>query len=144
LSTQESTTPEADRAGIDHIRDAHVASLNAGDGEGWAALFTQDGVQMPPNAPANVGIESIRGFSQGLLSLFRVEFSLTVDEVRIAGDWAFERGAYRITLHPKAGGGAMGDNGKYITIYERPAGGGWGVARDIWNSDNPPPLLSQD
>jgi ketosteroid isomerase-like protein len=68
-----------------------------------------------------------------------VEFSLSVEEVKAAGDWAFERGGYRNVLHPKAGGSHMGDNGKYVTIYQRQPGGSLGMARDIWNSDNPPP-----
>ncbi len=37
------------------VRDAHVAGLDAGDAEAWVAQFTDDGVQMLPNAPANVG-----------------------------------------------------------------------------------------
>ena len=126
--------------GLDSLREAHVAALNAGDGDAWVACFTADAVQMPPNAPANVGAENIRGWSGGMLAVFGVEFALSPEEVQPAGpEWAFERGTYTITLTPKTGGDPIRDVGKYITLYQRQADGTWRMARDIWNSNNPPP-----
>ena len=130
--------PPADLEAIDRVRHAHVTALNRGDVEAWAALFSEDGVQMPPHVQANVGRPMIRTWSQGFLHPFHVNFALEVDEVRVSGEWAFELGRYTITLTPKAGGPAIGDVGKYITIYQRQADESWKVGRDIWNSDNPP------
>jgi uncharacterized protein (TIGR02246 family) len=130
-----------DLEAIDRVREAHVAALNAGDAEAWVAQFTDDGVQMPPNAPANVGRTMIGSRSRAFLDQFRLQFALAVDEVRVLGEWAFECGAYTINLHPKSGGPAMQDIGKYITVYQRISGDTWRMARDIWNSSNPPPGL---
>ena len=80
-------------------------------------------------------------WSQTFLSQFRVQFALTVDEVRVLGEWALERGAYRISLNPIAGGPPIQDIGKYITVYQRKPGDLWRIARDIWNSSNPPPKM---
>ena len=41
---------------------------------------TANAVQMPPNAPANVGAENIRGWSGGMLAAFGVEFALSPEE----------------------------------------------------------------
>jgi ketosteroid isomerase-like protein len=68
-----------------------------------------------------------------------VKFALSVTELQVAGDRAFESGAYTITLTPDAEGQAIQDVGKYITVYQRLSSGGWAVARDIWNSDQPLP-----
>ena len=126
--------------GIDRTREAHIAALNDGEADAWVACFAADAVQMPPNSPPNVGADSIRAWSGGLLAAFRPEFSLLPDEVQLAGaDWAFERGTYTITLTPRAGGEPIRDVGKYITIYQRQADEAWVMARDIWNSNNPPP-----
>jgi uncharacterized protein (TIGR02246 family) len=127
---------EADLNAIDRVREQHVAALNAGDADAWVAEFTDDGVQMPPNAPANIGKEAITAWSQGFLSHFRVQFALDVDEVRILDEWAFERGDYSIALDPSAGGSSLKDTGKYITLYKREPSGTWRMARDIWNSSN--------
>ena len=139
MTKYERSGRQTDLDAIDKVRDAHVAALNAGDVERWVAQFTEDGVQMPPHAPANVGKAMIAAWSQGLLAHFRVQFALAVDEVRVLGEWAFERGGYTIGLHPQAGGPPMQDVGKYITLYERKGGETWRMARDIWNSSNPPP-----
>jgi uncharacterized protein (TIGR02246 family) len=133
MSQQEQKNNRADVAAINQVREAHIA----GDMNAWAATFTEDGVQMPPNAPANLGRESIRIWSQAFIAPFRVEFTLAVDELRLLGDWAFERGTYTVNLRPKTGGEPIRDVGKYITIYERKPSGAWGMARDIWNSNNP-------
>jgi len=130
---------EADLSAIDKVRDAHVAALNVSDASAWAAQFADDGVQMPPNAPANVGKAMIASWSHAMLSQFRVQFALSVDEVRVRGEWAFERGGYTISLSPTAGGSPVRDSGKYITIYERKPADTWRMARDIWNSSNPAP-----
>ena len=127
---------EADLKAIDSVREQHVAALNDGDADAWVSKFTEDAVQMPPNAPANFGKEAIGAWSQGFLSHFRVQFALDAGEVRILDEWAFERGDYTIALDSKAGGLSMKDAGKYITLYKREPSGTWRMARDIWNSSN--------
>ena len=121
---------EADLSAIDNARDAHVAALNLNDSRAWAAQFADDAVQMPPNAPANVG-KMIGPWCHAMLTQFRVQFALSVDEVRVLGEWAFERGGYTISLTPTAGGAPMRDSGNYITIYERKPADTWKMARDI-------------
>jgi uncharacterized protein (TIGR02246 family) len=134
-------TVELDLEEIDKVREAHIRSLNTDDAATWAKLFTEDGVQMPPNASPNVGSQAILAWSQGFLSMFSAEFALDVQEIQVFGDWAFERGTYRINLTPKSGDGSLKDVGKYITLYQRQPDGCWKVARDIWNSNNPPPQM---
>ena len=129
---------------IDMTREAHVAAVNSGDVDAWAATFANDGVQMPPNAPANVGRDNIQAWSGEFLGAFGAELSLAPDEVQIAGaDWAFERGTYEITLSPKTGGEPIQDAGKYITVYQRQPDDTWALARDIWNSSNPLPGMPE-
>jgi uncharacterized protein (TIGR02246 family) len=139
MSRPDETTSKADLLAIDQVRDAHVTALNSGDADAWVGVFSEDAVQMPPNFPANTGREAIRQWSKGFLDAVRAEFALEVEEVRVAGDWAFERGTYRIRVTPRAGGESFPDTGKYITIYEKQPDGAWRMARDIWNSNNPIP-----
>lgn len=139
MTRYEQTATETDQEAIDRVRETHVSAVNAGDAEAWAAQFTDDGVQMPPHAPANIGRTAIAGWSQGFMGLFSLEFALAVDEVHVQDDWAFERGTYTITLNPKAGGPPMQDAGKYLTVYQRKPGDSWRMARDIWNSNAPLP-----
>ena len=132
------STSKSDVEAIEAVRQTHEAALNARDAVAWAGVFTEDAVQMPPNAPANVGKANIGSWAAGFLAaMTRVKFSLYVSELQIAGDRAIESGAYAISLTPDGGGPVMEDAGKYITIYQRLLAGGWAVARDVWNSDQP-------
>ena len=123
---------------IDQTREAHILALNKGDAEAGAALFTDDGVQMPPHMPSNIGRAVIRTSSQVLADHYHSKFALTVDEVRVTADWAFESGGYTNKLTPHAGGPCIEDVGKYIMIYQRELENTWRIAYDIWNSDLPP------
>ena len=132
---------DKDIIAIDRVRDSHIAALNAGDAGTWVAQFADDGVQMPPNGPANVGKPMIAAWCRAMLSQFHVQFALSVDEIRVLGEWAFERGGYSISLSQSAGGPPMRESGKYITIYTKQRDENWRMARDIWNSDNPAPAI---
>ena len=98
MSQQAQSTNQADVEAITKVREAHIAAVNDGDVNAWVATFTDDGVQMPPNAPANCGSEPIRPWSQAFVAPFHIQFTLFVDEVQAAGSWGFERGTYKINL----------------------------------------------
>ena len=130
---------EADVEAINSLRDEFIALDNAGDAAGLASLYTNDAVLMPPNQAAVTGNQAIESGFQTTFDQFTIEFTLAPDEVEVVGDWAFDRGTYMIALTPKADGEPMEDRGKYIVILRRQADGCWKIARDMWNSDNPPP-----
>ena len=60
------------------------------------------------------------------------------DEVRVAGDWAFARGNYSVTLTPRQGGDVVTVDGKYLTVFQLQADGSWKIHRDIFNSNGSP------
>ena len=57
------------------------------------------------------------------------------EEVQVAGDWAFSRGTYTLSITPKAGGEEIFIDGKYMTILKRQTDGSWKIHRDIFNSN---------
>lgn len=138
MSQQAQSTNQADVEAINEVREAHIAAVNNGDADAWVATFTNDGVQMPPKAPANAGSECIRAWSKAFLAPFSLRFTLFVDEVQAVGGWAYERGTYKIDPTSKVGGEAIQDIGKCITVYRRQPADTWKITRDIWNSNNPP------
>lgn len=125
---------DATRA-IEDIWKEYSASLNAGDLERWLALWTDDGIQMPPGEPAIAGKERIRTRNGGFLDQFKFDMGITNEEVRVAGDLAFARGTYKASLIPKQGGTPVPINGKYMTILARQGDGSWKIHRDIFNSN---------
>ena len=128
-------TPADARAAVEAIFAKYAASLSAGDADGWATLWVEDGVQMAPDAPPVFGKSQIRENLRGLLAQFRFDMRIRTEEVRTADDWAFARGMYSAILTPKAGGSQIPIDGKFLTIFARQSDGAWKIYRDIFNSN---------
>lgn len=123
--------------GIDKVRNAYSAAVIAKDAKAVAALYAEDGVEMPPNTPSVKGRAAIQKFNQDLFDQFNPKLSITSTDVKMMGDWAVDIGTYTQTLTPVKGEAPVKDTGKYIVVLKR-AGGQWWAAYAIYNSDLPP------
>ena len=132
------TRGENTAASVEAIWKEYAASLNAGDIDRWVALWTDDGVQLPPDEPPVVGKDKIRARNRAVLQKFNFDMGITNQEVHTAGDWAYSRGVYRATLTPKQGGTPIPIDGKFMTILARQGDGSWKIHRDIFNSNGAP------
>ena len=130
---------EEDAAAIQALVDEWTVAFNAGDVAGLVALYTDDAVRMPPNAPAYTGREAIEEAFSGLFEQFSGELTWPTEEIVVADGWAFHRGTYRAGLAPVAGDDVIEESGKVIVIFQQQPNGSWKVAREIWNSDLPLP-----
>jgi uncharacterized protein (TIGR02246 family) len=111
-----------------------VASFGKGDAAGVAALYTEQGQLLPPNADFMVGREAIQAFWQGAMDMGIASAKIEILEVEGHGDTAIEVSKY--TLH--AADGTELDTGKFIVIWKR-VQGEWQLHRDIFNSSKPAP-----
>ena len=136
---EEPDTTEADVEAINSLREEFITVHNTNDAARLAELYSDDAVLMLPNEPARVGNQAVQSSFQGSFDQFTAELSLASDEVQVTADLAFDRGTYTIKLTPKSGGEVIEDNGKWIVILQKQPDGSWKIARDIGNSDNPPP-----
>jgi uncharacterized protein (TIGR02246 family) len=134
-SPVEQQSDQSADAAVNEIWQRYSASLNSGDLDAWLALWTQEGVQLPPGEPAVIGKDQIRARNKAVLDRFTFDMGITNEEVGSAGDWAFARGTYKATLTPKAGGELVHVDGKYMTILKKQADGSWKIHRDIFNSN---------
>ena len=125
-------------AAVNDIWNQYASSLNSGDVDRWISLWTEDGVQMPPDSPPVIGRTQIRTTMKAILDYFAFDIAVTPQEVRAAGDWAFSRGIYKATMTPKKGGKTVLIDGKYMSILQRQADGSWKIHRDIFNSNTRP------
>ena len=126
-----------DVAAIRTHSEAFDRAITAGNEQSSAELLTDDVIWMVPNQEALRGREAVRKRFRGLFTGLSLELHSTVDEVRIADDWAFVLGTYRLRLAPKDGGPSTDETGKLINILSRESNGTWRLARHIWNADHP-------
>ena len=125
-----------DLAAIETTTQAWEEAAVANDWAALAANYTQDAKLMPPNHDMVQGRTAIQAFFAEFPPLSDVQ--LDNIEVEGAGDTAYTRGTYTITMTPE-GADPITESGKYLTIHRKQADGSWPLAFDIWNSDLPLP-----
>lgn len=130
----------AARTAIDAQHAKYVAAFNAGQFAQTSAMFIEQGVQMPPNAPANVGRAAIRAGDSTFMSWGTSVLALKTDNVVANGPVAVARGSWTFDFTPNKnapkGMKAAKDNGKFLTHFHN-VNGEWLYAEDIWNSNTP-------
>jgi len=130
---------EAFKAAVQDTMDKYSIAMNAENSDLWILLWDENGMQMPPGAPAVVGKPAIeKGIRGSHQALDWEEFTINLEEVQVAGDWGFARGTYSASITPKAGGETAFLDGKYLTIFKRQPDGSWKIFRDCFNSNVPP------
>jgi uncharacterized protein (TIGR02246 family) len=119
---------------IEAVADAYVKAALAGDAKAIAALYTEDAIEMPPNAPMVKGRAAILQYYQKEFGggTTMNSFTLVHLESQATGDRAYQQ-----SVTPKGATSAVTDSGKYAVILKR-VGGDWQVAYAIYNSDQPP------
>jgi ketosteroid isomerase-like protein len=111
-------------------------AYNAGEVDKIVALYTEDAVVMPSNAPALIGRTAIKDFLTKDIAAAKAE-GLTdkdgVGDVGISGDLAWHAGTSSVI----DAAGKTVETGKYVEVWHR-INGKWLMVRDIWNDDAPP------
>jgi uncharacterized protein (TIGR02246 family) len=125
---------DADRAAIAAETQAAIDAFNAGDWAAAAAIYTEDAIVLPPNAPLVRGRSAIEAFLAEVWTFS--DFTITNTEVEGVGDLAYVVGTYSMTITPE-GAEPIHDTGKFLEIRKKQADGSWPLYADIYNSDMP-------
>jgi ketosteroid isomerase-like protein len=110
-----------------------AAAVNEKNVDGIVALYDENSVFMPPNAPMLRGREPLKSFYGELIARGAVDFKLDVDTVAGHGPLGYESGTYSMSLKSGAR-----DRGKYLRVL-RKTNDAWRVEYTIWSSDLPKP-----
>jgi uncharacterized protein (TIGR02246 family) len=134
---------EANVTAIREMLNRYARITNAGDWDRWISLWADDGVQMPPDAPARVGKEQIRAGMKPLFDQLDLDIVIhSIEDAKVYGDLGFTRCTYTLKATPKAGGETIDvmPEGKALTLYERQPDGSWKIVYDCFNSSTAPTL----
>jgi uncharacterized protein (TIGR02246 family) len=121
----------SDEDDITKLFEKAEQTLNNGDANGWASLFSADAVEMPPDEPPLFGIDAIRARDDAFMENFDDEFSLNIESMRISGDLAVVRYSYEESWTPKADGKTNSATGQTLVVLER-IDGSWKFTDLIW------------
>jgi uncharacterized protein (TIGR02246 family) len=129
-----------DDPAVAKVRAAYQTAAGTQDGAALARLYTPDGIEMPPNAPAAKGRAAIEAFHKAFAQQWMMHgMTITSTETKVSGDTAYDVGTYKQTLMAQKTGAMVDDKGKYVVLLKKDAAGNWLITHAIYNSDNPPP-----
>jgi uncharacterized protein (TIGR02246 family) len=134
---EQSGRERSEREAIAAMTSALLRAVNASDLAGVLAVWSDDGVMMPPHHPSVHGRAAIERYFKELFEQRRLSFSFTSSHIQLSGDVAFERVEYQASISSIGNSPEARDVGKGVHVYRREPDGSWKLAVDIWNSDQP-------
>ena len=117
----------ADEKAIRELIDTWMTASKAGDLQTVLSLMTDDVVFLVPGA-APFGKAAFASASQGMKEM-RVEGTSEIQELKVAGDFAYLRNFIDISFTPP-GGAPVRRSGYTLTILRKEADGRWRLSRD--------------
>ncbi len=142
-SAPQTDTHAADVAALHELRDELTRAQNAGDVRVFERISASDVLAFPPDGSLIAGRQALMNFNQEFFNRSRTIFDNKSAEIVVSGDWGFDRGVYRYTETPRAGGRTVVTEGNYLWLARREPDGVWRYARILWNTRNPPPLIEE-
>lgn len=114
-------------------------AIRAGDVDRLVAMYTSDAVIYEPGLQPITGADALRAHFEELAALDIMVMEMEVRDVEVAasGDLAVETGYSHWQWNDAEG--PITERGPYIVVW-RSENGTWRIAREIFNSDQPPAL----
>jgi ketosteroid isomerase-like protein len=133
-----------DEAAIRGVLDGIASTFNAGRYDEMFALYRDDVVVSPPNAPDLVGKQNWRSAMEATIPQnLALNLRFDTQELEVVGDMAYERGTYRMEAADKESGTVLQTvSGRHIHIFKREADGSWKGWRLFENSADPVPAAA--
>ena len=141
-NVQTPTTQQNDEQAIRNLTEDWLAAVKAKDITRLINMVAEDCIFLPPGHPPIRGRQAVEAMYNTFFPQFSsVEQRATLDEIEVAGDWAFAWGAESFDLVPLAGSQPIHMEGKAMSILQRQSDGTWKFARGI-NNTTPRPAVN--
>ena len=115
----------------------YEAVLNASDVDGILALYAEDGVFMPTEAPTAAGKEQVRAAYEHVFGIIKLDIAFSIDEIVQSGDFAFARTVSRGEVTVLAEGVTLPEENRELFVLKK-TGDDWKIARYMFNKMSPP------
>ena len=131
-----------DRAAIQELDDKEIKANLALDVKALELLWDPDIVSMPPGHPAVNGLEANNAYleqeAKAMENFQILGYEQAWQEVRIAGDYAYELGTVQTRIGPMNPGPEVDTTYNMMRILKKQPDGSWRIYRAIWNNASAP------
>ena len=121
---------QTDEQAIRNVVATWLEASAAGDVPRLQSLMAQDAVFLTPGQPPMRGRDAFIAAFQAGLEHFRIEAKSEIQEIQIAGDFAWLSNHLKVTVTPRQGGTPMRRSGYTLTIFQKQPDGRWVLVRD--------------
>jgi ketosteroid isomerase-like protein len=131
-------THVADEKTLREVDAQWEKTVGAKDLDGTVAVYTDDAVVMPGDAPIANTKQAIRAVWAPMIAPnASISWQVNQAEVARSGDLGYLRGAYQLAMKDAAGK-ATTEVGKFAEVWKKQADGKWKCAVDTFSADAPP------
>jgi len=124
-----------DRLAIEKLNTEWLDAMRTKDVARLLEMVTEDVVFLPPGYPPIRGKKNVEAMYHSFFPQFAsVEQTVSVEELQVAGDWAFVWGTEALVLVPQSGSAPIEMSGRGMSILRRQPDNSWKFARGINNS----------
>ena len=130
---------------VTKIGDDLATAMVAKQVDRLLSMYAEGAISLPNYGPRMEGIEAFRQSHEQMnaMGMNVLSFESEPTDVWQAGDQVIEIGKFEITIEMPGMPSKIEDRGKYLTIYERDAGGALKIKVETWNTDlNPMTMMS--
>ena len=133
---------ESDIRSIEALNQHDVNATLAMDTEAIISQWTDDFVVLHAAGPIirgqSANAAAAKESMEQMKAFIPIDYNLDVQEITIAGDYAFEWGTYRGSARSLTGGENVNYVGKFMRILQRQPDGSWKMHRTMATTDTQP------
>jgi uncharacterized protein (TIGR02246 family) len=128
----------ANEKAVAEVLAAYNAALNSSDTNAVMALYTEDGVFMPPFSPSAVGSDAVRKAYGAVFEAIKLTVKFNVAEiVQINSEWVFARTNSVGTTLNRATGTTSAEGNQELFIFRKDRDGKFKIGRYSFSTTNP-------
>lgn len=125
--------PPGARTAILAVSREFSSLYERGDAAAMAALYTADGVILPPGRATMSGVAALTRYWTLAPGARVLEHHATPDSIVVVGTVAYDWGTYRVRTRDAAGA-ERDAGGKYVIVWRETGPGVWRMHLDMWNA----------
>lgn len=125
-----------ENAAIENLLFSYEKALNASDVPAVLALYANDGVFMPSEAPTAVGQTAVEQAYSYVFSQIKLNIKFSIDEIAVNGDLAFARTISRGSTDVLAVGITVPEENRELFVLVK-ENGAWKIGRYMFNKMQP-------
>ncbi len=117
---------------IRSILDRYQAALNASDVDAVLALYADDGVFMPTNAPTAAGTDAVRAAYEHVFGTIKLDIAFSIDEIVVDDHVAFATTGSKGRVTILAEQVTAPEENRELFVFQK-IDGVWKIARYMFN-----------